>query len=99
MINPLTQAQNFLKNSGCYRCPHFEFRRQALPNPAKGCCGEQKGDQLTPICGLTNQGCPGLPQCPRLDIQTKSTKIKQWTTDMQQKRSPNPVEYINDRVK
>jgi hypothetical protein len=93
MIHPASaKIQNIMKQTGGYCCPHFELQR-VKANSSKSCC-PGRGEELAPVCGLTNTLCIGLAQCPRLDLKTKSELIKKWTEDLARGAQPNPMQFI-----
>lgn len=92
-MNPLAKIQRVLYQSGGYQCPHFQIQKLPANKSWKTCCGD-KGEQYAPVCKLINGLCVGLPQCPRLDIKTKSELIKQWSQDLQKNTVINPLDYI-----
>ena len=77
------------KFSGGYTCPHFVAKKN-LQEQKTGCCGRTVGDDFIPVCTLVNGLCPGLVQCARLDIKTKSELIKEWRGDLQSGKSVIP---------
>lgn len=81
-----------LKFAGGYVCPHFAVRKISKKN---GCCGKTMGTDYAPVCTLIKGGgmCPGLANCPRLDIKTKGDLIRQWRSDLSSRSViPHPKE-------
>jgi len=93
-MSVVAKLQRILYQLGAYKCSHFRLQKIAN-GKKKSCCGG-KGDEYAPICGLVNAPCPGLAQCPRLDVTTKSALIQEWTKDVRSNTSINPVPYIKD---
>jgi hypothetical protein len=88
----LIKAQRILYQTGAYHCSHFGL--QKVPNGSKKKCCGNTGEDFVPVCGLTNGPCVGLPQCPRLDIQTKSEAIQKWKEDLKRNTITNPLDYV-----
>ena len=90
----IIRAQRILYQSGAYKCPHFKLQKVS-DGSKKRCCGNT-GENFIPVCSLVNGSCPGLPQCPRLDLQTKSEAIQLWKEDLRKNIVANPLDYIKD---
>jgi hypothetical protein len=93
-MNSLVKIQQIMLQSGAYRCPHFEIQQVGSKQKSRACCNQKGGSELVPVCGLINNICPGLANCPRLDLQTKSSLIQAWTSDLAYQHKPNPTDYI-----
>lgn len=94
MSAAIIKAQRILYQTGAYKCPHFKLQKVADPT-TKRCCGNT-GENYIPVCTLINGSCVGLPQCPRLDLQTKSQAIQEWKEDLRKNITTNPLDYIKD---
>ena len=92
-MNPLAKIQRILFQLGSYKCPHFYVQQVPDVKAKKSCCGGS-GDQYLPVCSLVGAACPGLPNCPRLDLKTKGNLIKEWTNDLHGNKQPNPLDHI-----
>ena len=79
-----------IKLMGGYTCPHFSAELNTQVKD--GCCGRTMGEDYVPVCALTKSLCPGLIQCPRLDVKTKGELIKQWRADLESKKTINPLQ-------
>jgi len=86
----MSQIEAKLKANGSYKCSHLGLQQTPqFPGQKKTCCGGVRSpeDTLVPVCTLINGLCPGLVNCPRLDLKTKSELIQQWRQDLQLNRS------------
>ena len=96
MMAPLAKLQALLKQIGSYQCNHLEVNKTSDPRLKKSCCSDP-GEQFIPICGLTDQPCVGLPQCPRLDVQTKSELNKAWNEDIRKNKPINLLKIMKKK--
>ena len=88
----MSQIQAKLKFTGAYKCSHLGLQQVPQnPNQGRSCCGGSRSpeDSLIPVCTLISGICPGLVNCPRLDLKTKSELIQQWRQDLSSDRPVN----------
>jgi hypothetical protein len=83
-----------IKLMGGYTCEFFSIEKNTHQERS-GCCGKTYGDDFVPVCSLTKTLCPGIIQCPRLDVKTKSELIKQWRIDLQSNAVIDPSSFTN----
>lgn len=82
-----------IKLMGGYVCEFFAIEKN-VHHEKSGCCGRTYGDDYVPVCSLTQTLCPGIIQCPRLNIQTKGELIKEWRSDLQSNVVVDPSKYM-----
>ena len=88
------KATTLFTRLGSYLCTHFVLKEGAQTK-TKGCCSRTASKEPVPICRMTNQICPGLPQCPRLDVQTKANLIKTWNQQRKTGKYPDPSRFLS----
>lgn len=89
----ISKAQKICYQFGSYKCPYFFLKRFKKPGGGRSCCGGGSED-LVPMCMLTNTSCPGVSQCLRLDVKTKSELIKEWSNDIRINKTLDPSGLI-----
>lgn len=82
-----------IKLMGGYTCEFFAIQKN-VHQEKTGCCGRTYGDDFMPVCSITQTICPGLIQCPRLNVQVKSELIKQWREDLNSNTVVDPLKYL-----
>lgn len=92
-MNLINKAQRACYQLGSYECIHFFLRKFKRPGGGKSCCGGSSDDVL-PMCSLTNTPCPGVSQCLKLDITTKSKLIQNWSNDLRTNKTLDPTHLI-----
>lgn len=86
------KIKRILFQTGGYRCKHFALRKVA----GQSSCCSRTSEDYGPICKMTNGGCPGLAQCPRLRLEEKSKLIEKWREDVALKTIIDPKPFLEN---